>query len=99
MSLKALRDHILLEPIYRVPKETENGILMPDSIKEGPPVKGKVYSVGDNVNDGDRPLHHPIKPGDLIIFKEDSPRGFKYEDKVLFKIHKSQVWGLFEEEK
>lgn len=76
---------------------TESGIVVTKPKYQGVPNKGTVFAIGEGVNDGDRPLDIEVKVGDRVVFEEPNPRGFKYEGKGLFKLHKSQILGVFDD--
>lgn len=59
---------------------------------QGPPNMGKVYAAQPVVM-----REHGIKLGDTVIFKEDKPKGFEWENKKLLAIRPDQIMGVIYE--
>lgn len=70
-SFYPLRDRVLVLPIEG-PSETEGGIVLPDSVKEGRHVTGLVVAVGPGkVSMSGVRLEPQVKPGDKVLFHLD----------------------------
>ena len=79
---------LIVEIIEDIVKETESGILIADPKFHGLPKHGKVCWVGKGV---DKSL-----VGKKVLYKEDNPQGFWFEDVAMMRIKEDQLQGVYE---
>jgi len=70
MKLKPLNDNVLIKPQARE-EATKSGIVLPSSVKNDGPEKGKVLAVGEGrlLEDGSR-AKVAISVGDQVLYKK-----------------------------
>lgn len=89
MKIRALPNVVIVEPILRVPEKTDSGIFIPETTKQGPPIKGAVISVGSGVEE--------VKVGDVVHFKERIDfTSYKLEGVVYFNVPKEDLLAVEE---
>lgn len=57
---------------------------------QGVPIEGTVYAIGPKVS--------RVSIGQRVVFKEDSPRGFKHDGKKLISVDEEQILAVFTED-
>lgn len=88
MELEPMPGFILIEPEDRQPRQTASGILIKEPKFEGAPIAGRIYAIaGSGIPEG----YAELKVGDRVIFKEEAPKGFKFEGKSLFALKPEQI--------
>lgn len=90
-KIKPLPGRIIIEIVTRSDSRREAaataGIMLPDAEFEGAPNEGIVYAVGDNVDP-------EIKVGARVFYKEETPKGFRLDDRPLLGLWDYQVLGV-----
>lgn len=95
--IKPMPNRILIEPVTRGDQRAKEaaaripGFELADPELEGAPNVGKVFAVGSDVE-------LPIKPGDTVVFHEQTPKGFEVEGQKLFALLGDQIVAIIEEE-
>jgi len=94
--IKPTRDKILIEILTIGDKRAQDaaakipGFEIPDPEFQGIPNQGRIYAIGE-----DAELEAAV--GDMVIFRETKPRGFKHEGLKLFAVYPSQVIARIED--
>jgi chaperonin GroES len=87
MSVRPLRDRVLLERVVEESEQKVGGIIIPDTAKEKPQ-QGKVIAVGSGrVNDKGDVLPLDVKAGDTVLFGKYSGSEIKLdgEDHIILR--------------
>ena len=80
MNLKPLSNHIFVEP-FAEEKVTDFGIIIPDTVKKGSLLQGKVVAVGPGkTSDSGHLIPISVKVGDVVLFE-----GREYDKKEFKK--------------
>lgn len=92
-KIKPLPNRVIIEIVTRSDSRRDDaakaGIFLPDAEIEGAPNEGIVYAVGDNVDP-------EIKVGRRVFYKEETPKGFEYDDRPLLGLWDRQILGVAE---
>lgn len=86
---------VLVEPLLRheaMQDDIQNrisGFLMAKPEYEGIPNVGTVYALPEGYVDDH------IKVGARVLFNENQPKGFKFEDRKLFRLQLEQIVAIF----
>ena len=92
-KIKPLPGRIIVEIVTRSDSRrdaaAQAGILLPDAPIEGAPNEGIVYAVGPDVDP-------EIKVGRRVFYKEETPKGFRLDDRPLLGLWSRQVLGIAE---
>jgi co-chaperonin GroES (HSP10) len=90
-KIKPLPGRIIIEIVTRSDSRAkaaaEAGILLHDAEIEGAPNEGIVYAVPPGVDP-------EIQVGRRVFYKEETPRGFKIDDRPLLGLWESQILGV-----
>lgn len=90
-KIKPLPGRIIIEIVTRSDSRridaASAGIFLPDAPIEGAPNEGIVYAVAPGVDP-------EIKVGRRVFYKEETPRGFKIEDRPLLGLWEHQILGV-----
>lgn len=90
-KIKPLPGRIIIEIVTRSDSRrdaaAQAGILLPDAPIEGAPNEGIVYAVADGVDP-------EIQVGRRVFYKEETPQGFKLDDRPLLGLWESQILGV-----
>lgn len=90
-KIKPLPNRVIIEIVTRSDSRrtaaAQAGILLPDAPIEGAPNEGIVYAVGPGVDP-------EIVPGARVFYKEETPKGFKIDDRPLLGLWAHQVLGV-----
>lgn len=91
VDIKVLDGYILLEPFNRADEResTIEGFQFANPDFQGVPHTGKVVAVCE----GD----HEVKEGQVVVFKEDHPKGFELFGKKLFRVKLDQILAVVED--
>lgn len=81
--LTPARKFIAINPIDSEIK-TKTGLILPETIEKGKPIKGKVLSKGDQVS-------IDVSKGDLVYFHEFAPNTISYKNKDYLMVHELDV--------
>jgi len=93
---KPLFDKVLVEKIDDK-KQTESGIILPDSAKDSNLIKGKVIALGSGKrNKKGEKTSFEVKEGEVIIFKEYSADEIKIEEKNYYIVGEENILGIIE---
>lgn len=84
--LNPLKGEIIVE-LIEPETETKSGLLVIPDKMQPIPNRGIVYAIASDIEE--------CKVGQEIVFKENHPKGFKFDDKKLLKIKKEQLMGVF----
>lgn len=92
IEFKPLNSRVLIKPLEE--KETEGGIIIPDTAKEKPK-RGEVLAVGPGklLDDGSR-SEMSVKPGDIVLFNLYSPDEFKEDGETYMVIDETSIMGI-----
>lgn len=108
MDLQPVGNHCIIEPVLRSDvvhqelkrRAQKSGLFVsddagrPDNLKdkfEGVPCMGRLVKLPAGYSGS-------LKAGNTIIFKEDSPRGFKHEGRKLMAVELKQVIGVINDD-
>jgi chaperonin GroES len=96
MTVRPLRDRILVERVEDGEQKSVGGIIIPDTAKEKPQ-HGKVIAIGKGrVNDKGEVFPLDVKAGDTILFGKYSGAEIKIEGKEYLIIREDEVLGVAE---
>src|SRR4029450_5815691 len=96
MSVRPLRDRVLLEPVVEEEEQKVGGIIIPDTAKEKPQ-QGKVIAVGSGrVNDKGDVLPLDVKAGDTVLFGKYSGSEIKVDGKEYLIVREDEILGVVE---
>jgi len=90
-KIKPLPGRVIIEIVTRSDSRrtaaAQAGILLPDAEIEGAPNEGIVYAVGEGVDP-------EIKVGARVFYKEETPKGFRLDDRPLLGLWDRQIVGV-----
>jgi len=90
-KIKPLPNRVIVEIVTRSDSRRDAaalaGIMLPDAPIEGAPNEGIVFAVGDGVDP-------EIKVGSRVFYKEETPKGFKIDDRPLLGLWDRQILGV-----
>jgi chaperonin GroES len=96
MTVRPLRDRILVQRVEDTEQKSVGGIIIPDTAKEKPQ-HGKVIAIGKGrVNDKGEVFPLDVKAGDTILFGKYSGTEIKIEGKEYLIIREDEVLGVAE---
>ena len=96
MSVRPLRDRVLLERVVEAEEQKIGGIIIPDTAKEKPQ-QGKVIAVGSGrVNDKGEVLPLDVKAGDTVLFGKYSGSEIKVDGKEYLIVREDEILGVVE---
>jgi chaperonin GroES len=96
MSVRPLRDRVLLERVVDEAEQKVGGIIIPDTAKEKPQ-QGKVIAVGSGrVNDKGDVLPLDVKAGDTVLFGKYSGSEIKVDGKEYLIVREDEILGVVE---
>jgi chaperonin GroES len=96
MTVRPLRDRILVERLEEAEQRSVGGIIIPDAAKEKPQ-QGRVVAVGKGrVNDKGEVFPLDVKAGDTILFGKYAGTEIKIEGKEYLIIREDEVLGVAE---
>jgi chaperonin GroES len=96
MSVRPLRDRVLLERVVEESEQRVGGIIIPDTAKEKPQ-QGKVIAVGSGrVNDKGDVLPLDVKAGDTVLFGKYSGSEIKVDGKEYLIVREDEILGVVE---
>ena len=96
MSVRPLRDRVLLERVVEESEQKVGGIIIPDTAKEKPQ-QGKVIAVGSGrVNDKGDVLPLDVKAGDTVLFGKYSGSEIKVDGKEYLIVREDEILGVVE---
>jgi chaperonin GroES len=96
MSVRPLRDRVLLERVIEAEEQKIGGIIIPDTAKEKPQ-QGKVIAVGSGrVNDKGEVLPLDVKAGDTVLFGKYSGSEIKVDGKEYLIVREDEILGVVE---
>jgi len=96
MTIKPLRDHILIEPIKEEEK-TRGGIFLPDTATKEKSEQGKVIAIGEGKKTDDgKIVPLSVKPGDIVLFSKYGPNEIKVDDKEYLIASESDILAVIE---
>ncbi len=87
--LQALRDNIIVKPLY---EEKRSSIIIPKMAKEWKQYNGNVYGLVISVGK-DYKLKDEIKPGTIIAFEKNEGIKFTYAGETYFKMRSRWIHG------
>ena len=94
MSVRPLRDRVLLERVVEESEQKVGGIIIPDTAKEKPQ-QGKVIAVGSGrVNDKGDVLPLDVKAGDTVLFGKYSGSEIKVDGKEYLIVREDEILGV-----
>ena len=94
MKIQPLKDKILVRPI-KAEKQTESGIVIPDTIEGERPQEGEVLAVGSGkVTPEGKTIPPEVKVGDKVLFTKYSPTEVKHEGEELFILSESDILAI-----
>ena len=95
MNIRPLQDRILVKRIEEE-KQTEGGIIIPDTAKEKP-IEGKVIAVGKGkVSEDGKIMPLDVKKGDRILFGKYAGTEVKIEGEEHLIMREEDVLGVIE---
>ncbi len=84
--MRALNSYILVEPLDRDDELREFSVLsVPKSEFAGLPTRGIVKFVAKGID---------IRPGQVVVFDEYNPSGFKWGGEKFLHIHEDKIRGV-----
>ena len=96
MSVRPLRDRILVERLDHAEQRSVGGIIIPDTAKEKPQ-HGRVVAVGKGrVNDKGEVFPLDVKAGDTVLFGKYSGTDIKIDGKEYLILREDEVLGVTE---
>jgi chaperonin GroES len=96
MSVRPLRDRILVERLDQAEQRSVGGIIIPDTAKEKPQ-HGRVVAVGKGrVNDKGEVFPLDVKAGDTVLFGKYSGTDIKIDGKEYLILREDEVLGVTE---
>jgi len=94
--MEAKGQFVLVEPITNrqefSKKLSAMGLVAQEKGPEGPPNRGKVLSIGDGIKNPEYAV------GDVVIFNEEQPSGFKHEGQDYLPIHQGKIIGILKDD-
>jgi chaperonin GroES len=96
MTIKPLRDHILIEPIKEEEK-TKSGIFLPDTATKDKSEQGKVIAIGNGKKTDDgKIIPLSVKPGDIVLFSKYGPSEIKVDGKDYLIAKEEDILAVIE---
>lgn len=96
MTIKPLRDYVVVEPAKEAEK-TKSGIVLPDTADKEKPEQGKVVAVGPGKTLENGQLLKPtVKAGDRVLFTKYGPNEVKVEDKEYLIAKEEDILAILE---
>ena len=96
MTVRPLRDRILVERIDEAEQRSVGGIIIPDTAKEKPQ-QGRVVAVGKGrVNDKGEVFPLDVKEGDTVLFGKYAGTEIKIEGREYLIVREDEVLGVTE---
>ena len=94
MKIQPLKDKILVRPI-KAEKQTESGIVIPDTIEGERPQEGEVLAVGPGrVTPEGKTIPLELKVGDRVLFTKYAPTEIKHDGEELFILSEGDVLAI-----
>jgi len=94
MSLKPLRDRVLLQPLL-AEERTKSGIILPDSAKEKPQ-EAKVVAVGPGKIVDGQLVEPTVKVGDVVIYSKYAGDEVKIDGEEYTLIEEDKILAILE---
>ena len=94
MSLKPLRDRVLLQPLL-AEERTKSGIILPDSAKEKPQ-EAKVVAVGPGKIEDGALIAMSVKVGDVVIYSKYAGDEVKIDGAEYTLIEEDKILAIVE---
>ncbi|MCK4473781.1 co-chaperone GroES [Candidatus Parcubacteria bacterium] len=96
MTIKPLRDYILIEPIKEEEK-TKSGILLPETAEKERPEQGRVISVGPGrKTDEGKIIPLDVREGQKVLFTKYAPNEIKVADKEYLIAKEEDILAILE---
>ena len=97
MSVRPLRDRVLLERVVEESEQKVGGIIIPDTAKEKPQ-QGKVIAAGaGKVKDDGKRVALDVKAGDVILFGKYSGQEIKLDGEEYLIMREDEVLAVLDE--
>ena len=94
MSLKPLRDRVLLQSL-QAEEKTKSGIILPDSAKEKPQ-EAKVVAVGPGRVEDGKIIEMSVAPGDVVIYSKYAGDDVKIDGVEYTLIEEDKILAIVE---
>ncbi len=94
-QLVPLYDNVIVEPL-KEEKTTKSGIIIPDTVSEKKPMRGKIIAVGSGKKTDDGSVVTiDVEIGDVVIFTQYAPTEFKTaENQELYIISSNSLLAV-----
>jgi len=91
-----LGDRILVRPIREDELKSKSGIIIPESVSQEKPERGKVVAIGEGKwnEDGDRRIPPGVKVGDIVLFTKYSPDEIKIDEEEYFVLREESILAI-----
>jgi len=94
MKIQPLKDKILVRPI-KAEKQTDSGILIPETVETEKPQEGEVLAVGTGrITPEGKTIPPEIRVGDRILFTKYSPNEIKHEGEELYILSEGDILAI-----
>ena len=94
MNIKPIHDKVVVKPIVE-DEVTKSGIVLPDTVDQERPEKGKVVAVGTGrILDSGQTAPMSVSVGDTVMFKKYSPDEIKIDGEEYLVISESDIMAV-----
>jgi len=94
MKIQPLKDKILVRPI-KSEKQTDAGIIIPETVEGEKPQEGEVLAVGSGKTTTEgKTIPLDVKVGDRVLFAKYAPTEIKVEGEELYILSESDVLAI-----
>lgn len=84
MKMLPIPGYIIVEPEDRAEQiAPKHGLVIAEPKFQGPPNIGTIYQVAEGED--------TFAVGMRVVFKEEHPKGFKWDDRTLFRLDRDQI--------
>ena len=95
-NIKPLSDHVFIEPVEEE-KTTESGIVIPDTVSEERPMKGRVLAVGPGkLDEKGNHIKMSVKVGDTVLFRKYGPDEIEIDGKTYLVGEEKDILAIIE---
>ena len=88
--LQGVKNKIIVEVLKEIEKNTEGGLIIPETVNKAPQLFGKVISIGEEVGE--------INVNDIICFHRNGGHDILLDNVVYKVLMDSEVYGVMKEE-
>lgn len=87
-KIKAINNHVLVKEIIQKEEVTQNGLVIPQTVKVEPQKYGEVLSIGEKVNN--------VSVGDIVVFHQSGGQVILIEKEIQRILKNDEIYGILE---